>query len=66
MQYFSKCKPKGVGGGYEFVHYGIDNKRPQRQKEKTEICKLLKSGVDQVYIEQDTAIQKLKKILRHI
>ena len=40
-----KCKPRR-GAGYEFVHYGIGNKRPERQKEETDISKIRKFGVD--------------------
>ena len=39
-----KCKLRGAG--YEFVRYGIGNKRPERQKEETDICKIRKFGVD--------------------
>ena len=42
-----KCKPRvGGGAGHEFVHYGIGNKRSERQKEETDICKIRKFGVD--------------------
>ena len=46
-----KCKPRVGGGGeggagHEFVHYGIGNKRSERQKEETDICKIRKFGVD--------------------
>ena len=34
------------GAGHEFVHYGIGNKRSERQKEETDICKIRKFGVD--------------------
>ena len=44
--YCLNAKPRGGGAGYEFVHYGIGNKRSERQKEETDICKIRKFGVD--------------------
>lgn len=41
---------------------GWPTRDPQSQKEETEIQKI-KFGVDQAYIEQDTAIQILQNLL---
>ena len=45
---------------------GLTNTRPYILKEHTELYKILKFRVNWANTEQDTAIQKLKKLLTNV
>ena len=53
-------KPRRAG--YESVHYGIHNARPiqPERAQHTEVRNILKFGVNQANVKQDTVIIKLE------
>ena len=48
------------------MYYGIINTRPDIQKERTKLYKILKFRINWVNTEQDTATQNLKKLLKNV
>ena len=66
-QYLHHCLISDRGGlGTSLCIMGDGTQHPHSRKEHIELYNILKFGVNQANIRRDTAIQKLKNLLRNV